>query len=103
MARAWVGDQRHELTDGGVAFLSRNIPHAYRFTSETVDMLAICTPAGIEKFFRTAGWDLSRDKPDGWKITPASMAEAATIARQTILGPPLAATDTMPADYLGTR
>jgi quercetin dioxygenase-like cupin family protein len=29
----WVGDQRWELRDGGVAFLPRNVPHAYRLTT----------------------------------------------------------------------
>ncbi|HEY1919176.1 MAG TPA: cupin domain-containing protein [Streptosporangiaceae bacterium] len=62
----WAGEQRYELAEGGVAFLPRNIPHAYRFTSDTVDMPAICTPAGTEEFFRAAGWDLSRPQPAGW-------------------------------------
>jgi quercetin dioxygenase-like cupin family protein len=42
----WAGDQRWELSEGGVAFLPRNVPHAYRLTSPTVDMLTVCTPAG---------------------------------------------------------
>ena len=27
----WVGDDRHEVDEGGVVFLPRNLPHAYRF------------------------------------------------------------------------
>jgi quercetin dioxygenase-like cupin family protein len=96
----WAGEQRYELSEGGVAFLPRNIPHAYRFTSPTVDMLAVCTPAGVENFFRAAGWDLSQPKPDGWEITPATMAAAAHVAGQTILGPPLAADQMIPQAYL---
>ena len=65
----WAGEHRDELSEGRVAFLPRNVPHAYRFTSQTVDMLAVCTPAGTEEFFRAAGWDLSRPRPDGWEIT----------------------------------
>ena len=99
----WVGDQRWELSQGGVAFLPRNVPHAYRFTSETVDMLAVCAPAGIEAFFRAAGWDLSRPRPDGWEITPASMAAAAAATGQTILGPPLAADQMIPQAYLAAQ
>jgi quercetin dioxygenase-like cupin family protein len=98
----WVGEHRYELSEGGVAFLPRNIPHAYRFISETVDMLAVCTPAGTEEFFRAAGWDLSRPKPDGWEITPASMAAAAQATGQTILGPPLAADQMIPRALLRT-
>ena len=96
----WAGDQRWELSEGGVAFLPRNVPHAYRFTSRTADMLAVCTPAGMEDFFRAAGWDLSRPRPDGWEITPASMAAAAAATGQTILGPPLAADQMIPSIYL---
>jgi quercetin dioxygenase-like cupin family protein len=99
----WVGGSRYELSEGGVAYLPRNIPHAYRFTSETVDMLAVCTPAGTEDFFREAGWDLSRPKPDGWEITRASMAAAAEATGQTILGPPLAADQMIPEAYLAGR
>jgi quercetin dioxygenase-like cupin family protein len=96
----WVGEQRYELSEGGVAFLPRNIPHAYRLTSETVDMLTVCTPAGLENFFRAVGWDLSHPKPDGWEVTPASMAPAAEATGQTILGPPLAADQMIPHAYL---
>jgi hypothetical protein len=70
------------------------------FISETADMLGLCVPAGLEEFFRAAGWDLSPPNPDGWAITPESMAAAAVAAGQTILGPPLAAGDMMPAAYL---
>ena len=64
-------------------------------------MLAICTPAGTEEFFRAAGWDLSRPVPDGWEITPAILAEAAAPTGQTILGPPLAVDQMIPQAYLG--
>jgi quercetin dioxygenase-like cupin family protein len=51
----WAGQHRYELSDGGVAYLPRKLPHAYLFTSETVDMLGLCIPAGGEEFFRAAG------------------------------------------------
>ena len=96
----WAGEQRWELSDGAVAFLPRNVPHAYRLTSPAVDMLVVCTPSGMEDFFRTAGWDLSRPRPEGWEITPASMAAAGAAAGQTILGPPLTADQMIPDAYL---
>jgi len=97
----WVGDQRWELAEGGVAYLPSKVPHAYRFTALTVDILSIITPPGTqEDFMRAAGWDLSRPKPDGWEITPASLASAAAATGQAILGPPLAADQTMPHAYL---
>jgi quercetin dioxygenase-like cupin family protein len=97
----WAGEHRYELSEGGVAYLPRRVPHAYRLTSPTVDMLAISTPAGMEGFFRAAGRDLSRPKPDGWSITPADLAAAAKDHGQTILGPPLTTDDMIPAAYLG--
>lgn len=96
----WAGDQRYELSDGGVAFLPRHVPHAYHFTSD-VDLLTLCTPAGIEAFFRAAGWDVSQPKPDGWALTPAAMATAAAAHGQKILGPPLGPGDMIPAPSLG--
>lgn len=82
-----AGDQAHELRAGGVAFLPRDVPHAYRIT-EDAHMLTLCTPGGLEEFFRTAGHDLSRPKPDGWAITPASMTAALEPLGGRILGPP---------------
>jgi quercetin dioxygenase-like cupin family protein len=96
----WAGDQRWELSEGGVAFLPRNVPHAYRLLALPVDMLVVCTPSGMEDFFRAAGWDLSRPRPDGWEITLASLAAAGAAAGQTILGPPLAADQMIPDAYL---
>ncbi len=54
-------------------------------------------------FFRAAGWDLSRPQPDGWEITPASMAAAAAATGQTILGPPLTADQMIPQEYLASQ
>ena len=46
----WVGDQREEVSAGGVAFLPRGLPHAYRVTSDYIDLITLCAPAGIEFF-----------------------------------------------------
>ena len=86
----WVGDQREQVSAGGVAFLPRGLPHAYRMTSDYFDVITLCTPAGIERFFRAAGWDLSKPKPPEWEITPATLAAAAAHEGQQIIGPPLA-------------
>jgi hypothetical protein len=80
----WAGDQRWDLSEGGVAFLPRNVPHAYRITSPAADMLAIWTPSGMEDWVRAVGWDLCRPQPDGWEIAPATMAAAAAATGQTI-------------------
>ena len=57
----WVGDQRHQVSAGGVAYLPRGLPHAYRMTSEHFDVITLCTPAGVERFFRAARADRARN------------------------------------------
>ncbi len=89
----WVGERRFELDAGGVAMLPRAVPHTYRITSETADLLALSTPGGGENFFRAAGWDLSQPVPEGWTIGPAELAAAAAANGQRVLGPPLSLQD----------
>jgi quercetin dioxygenase-like cupin family protein len=83
----WFGEERYDLETGGVVYLPRNVPHAYRMTADT-ELLTICTPAGVEKFFRAAGHDLSTPKPSNWEITPATVAAATEGTGVQILGPP---------------
>ena len=85
---AWVGDQRHEIAEGGIVFLPRQIPHAFRVSSETARVLGITTPSGIERMFREVGWDLKDPLPAGWEPSPARLAEVATRLGNTIVGPP---------------
>jgi quercetin dioxygenase-like cupin family protein len=87
-ALVWYGDQEHELAEGGVVFLPKGVPHAYRITSAKADLLMINTPAGIEGMFRYAGRDMSQPRPEGFQLSPERMAEAADKFGQIILGPP---------------
>lgn len=82
-----VGDTRQELHAGGVTFLPRDVPHAYRVI-EDAHVLTLCTPAGLEGFFRSAGHDLSQPRPEGFAITPATMGPALEQHGGRILGPP---------------
>jgi quercetin dioxygenase-like cupin family protein len=85
-ALVWVGEEESELTEGGVAFLPKGIPHAYRITSKRADLLMINTPAGIEGMFRETGRDLSTPRPAGFEVRPdAAIAEK---YGSLILGPP---------------
>jgi AraC-like ligand binding domain len=84
----WVGEARHQLRPGGIAFLPRNIPHAVRYDIAS-RALVLSTPAGFqEEVFRSAGWDLSRPRPDGWQPTQDSLGRAAQQAGVELIGPP---------------
>jgi len=87
-ALVWSGDDRYEVGPGGIAFLPRDVPHTYRIIEDGTDMLTICTPGGMDGFFRSAGHDVSTPKPEGWAITAATLGAAAAAHGQQILGPP---------------
>lgn len=55
----WVAESRYELAEGGVAFLPRGLAHAYRVGDAGALLLTLCTPGGLEGFFRAAGHDRS--------------------------------------------
>src|SRR5260370_18633942 len=76
-ALVWSDGKEFQLSEGGVVFLPKNVPHGYRITSDTADLLLICTPSGIEGMFRHAGRDLSTPRPDNFHIPPHGLAEAA--------------------------
>ena len=84
----WAGDQRSELRPGGIGFLPREIPHAIRFDVAS-RALILSTPAGPrEGIFRSAGWDLSQPRPEGWRIPPEALRQAAGQNGVTLIGPP---------------
>ncbi|MGN9786805.1 cupin domain-containing protein [Nonomuraea sp. ZG12] len=87
-ALVWVGDQEMELSENGIVYLPRNIPHSYRITSGRADLLMIATPAGIEDMFRQASHDLFTDRPDGSVISQEALAATAAAHGQVVLGPP---------------
>src|ERR1700761_9564525 len=87
-ALLWCDDQNMELSEGGIVFLPKDIPHACRITSKKADLLMINTPAGIEGMFRYSGRDRATPRPEGFEISPARMAEGADKFGQVILGPP---------------
>ncbi|RKN40355.1 cupin domain-containing protein [Streptomyces hoynatensis] len=87
-ALLWVGEEEKELSEGGIVFLPRNIPHGYRITSETADLLMIATPGGIEGMFRQAGRDLATPRPPGFTLSQDALAAAADAYGQILVGPP---------------
>src|SRR6202171_5977748 len=87
-ALVWVDGEETELSEGGIVFLPKNIPHAYRITSKKADLLMINTPTGIEGMFRYAGRDRATPRPDGFEISVERMAEAADMFGNITVGPP---------------
>jgi quercetin dioxygenase-like cupin family protein len=87
-ALVWCDDQETELSEGGIVFLPKDIPHAYRITSKKADLLMINTPAGIEGMFRYAGRDMAEPRPADFHISLDRMAEASTMFGNVIVGPP---------------
>ena len=85
-ALVWVDDQQSELSGGGIVFLPKDIPHAYRITSKKADLLMINTPAGIEGMFRETGRDKSTPRPPDFHVTPKPAVSAKY--GNTIVGPP---------------
>jgi len=51
-------------------------------------MLMVCTPAGIEDFFRYVGRDRATPRPDGFEIATERLAAASKLFGSTIVGPP---------------
>ncbi|MDG9701557.1 cupin domain-containing protein [Streptomyces sp. DH37] len=87
-ALVWSGEEEHELREGGIVYLPRNVPHSYRITSDRADLLMIATPGGIEGMFRHAGRDLRTPRPEGFEIPRALLEEAAELYGGIVLGPP---------------
>ncbi|KAB8196332.1 cupin domain-containing protein [Nonomuraea phyllanthi] len=87
-ALVWAGDQEYELSEGGIVYLPRNVPHGYRITSERADLLLIATPGGLEGMFRHAGRDMSTPRPEGFEIAEDALAAAADAYGQVVVGPP---------------
>lgn len=88
MMTVWVGDQRSQLQAGGIAFLPRHLPHAVRYDVAS-RAIVLSTPAGPqESVFRTAGWDLSRPRPEGWQPDPEALRQAAGENGVSLVGPP---------------
>jgi quercetin dioxygenase-like cupin family protein len=87
-APVWSDNKEFQLSEGGIVFLPKNVPHGYRIISDTADLLMICAPSGIEGLFRHAGRDLSTPRPDNFHIPAQRLAEAADANGQIILGPP---------------
>ncbi|MEU6540690.1 cupin domain-containing protein [Streptomyces sp. NPDC047000] len=51
----FVGDERHDLGAGEIAYGPRGVPHSYLVRSARSRLAAVFAPAGIEEWFRRNG------------------------------------------------
>jgi len=90
--RVEVGDRTFSAGPGAVAFLPRQIPHAFVVTSPEARLLTLHTPAGFDEFTLAAG--SAADSPFGDPPAAESVADPAALAAIAasygieILGPP---------------
>jgi quercetin dioxygenase-like cupin family protein len=94
----FIGDERFTATAGDFVLGPRGIPHAWVVTSETVEVLITCGPAGVEgpsgqgldAFFREVAVPVG----EGAKPQPTMPADPADFARRMmtynieLVGPP---------------
>jgi len=87
-ALLWCDDEEMELSEGGIVFLPRNVPHSYRITSPEADLLMMCTPGGFEGMFRQAGKPVTSPRQPGAEPSREDMVKAADDFGQVVIGPP---------------
>ena len=90
--RVEVGDEVRTAGAGAVAFLPRQLPHAFVVTSPQARFLTLHAPAGFERFTLEAGTPaVSTDVPPLAELPPdpAALASMARSYGIEILGPPL--------------
>ena len=85
--RVWVGDDRHDVNAGGIAFLPRNIPHAVRVTSAGARLLVVGTPGRRGRTVPQSR-GIFASPSGGLALSPPRIAEAGASIGHRILGPP---------------
>lgn len=85
-----VGEERGELTAGGLLWFPRRVPHAIANLADSpCRFLTVITPSGIEDFFRGQRDYLANLAP-GSAPDPAGFAAVPGAAQRPVVGPPLA-------------
>ncbi|WP_250033728.1 cupin domain-containing protein [Paractinoplanes maris] len=84
----FVGEQRHDLTAGQVAFGPRGVPHSYLVRSAGSRLAVMFAPAGIEGFFAAAGTAVldADEAPAAFDL--GTVLTAAAAVDLTVAGPP---------------
>lgn len=91
-----AGDERFELGPGGTAALPMGLPHTFRVDSDSARVLAISTPAGLERFVREGSVpaaDAVLPPPDTPRPPPDQLERIFAAHSVVNLGPPLGPDD----------
>jgi quercetin dioxygenase-like cupin family protein len=85
-----VGDERGALSEGGLLWFPRQVPHAVaNLTDKPCRFLTVVTPSGIEDFFRSQR-DYLATLPLGSPPDPIGFAAVSGAEQRRVVGPPLA-------------
>jgi quercetin dioxygenase-like cupin family protein len=89
--RVEVDGQAHTAGAGAVAFLPRQLPHAFVVTSPRAHFLTLHTPGGFDNFTRAVGSPATATDtmpPEEGPPDPATLAAIASSYGIEIVGPP---------------
>lgn len=88
----WVNTRGRPCSAGTVVFAPRGTPHTFRVESDTVRMLVLSMPAGIEDMVRglaePARWPWLQPPPDGPRVPAERMAAVERETGMVRHGPP---------------
>jgi quercetin dioxygenase-like cupin family protein len=84
----FVGDARHDLTAGQIAFGPRGIPHSYLVRSARSRMAAVFAPSGIEEWFRANGSPIGPSDAFPAAFDIAAIVASAETYSLHVAGPP---------------
>jgi quercetin dioxygenase-like cupin family protein len=91
-----AGDARFELEAGGTAAVPMGVPHTFRVDSDSARMLALSTPAGLERLIRDASVPATAPTlppPDTPRPSQEELIRIFTAHGQVTHGPPLGPED----------
>ncbi|MFG3287769.1 cupin domain-containing protein [Streptomyces sp. NPDC048179] len=84
----FVGDQRHDLTSGQVAYGPRGVPHSYVVRSPGGARLAVLfSPACVEEYFRTNGTPVAEAGEPAPEFDLAAVVASAEPFHPRVTGP----------------
>jgi mannose-6-phosphate isomerase-like protein (cupin superfamily) len=88
----WLGSRGRRCGVGAVVFAPGGCPHTFRVESDTVRMLVLSTPAGIENMVRglaePAKWPWLQPPPDGPRVPAGRIAAVERETGMVRHGPP---------------